>query len=130
MGWLDSVSFSDLIGKTIVTTDFQMGDDRHKVTFITGDGCQYVMYHDQDCCEGVEIEEVIGDIADLQNTLVIDAREEEGEGPAGYDYADDSHTWTFYVIQTDKGAVTIRWLGQSNGYYSEGVNFELVPKLN
>ncbi len=130
MGWRDQVSFSDLVGKTIVTTDFQMGDDDHKVTFITGDGCKYVMHHEQDCCEGVGIEEVIGDIADLQDAVVIDAREEEGEGPEGYEYQDDSHTWTFYVIQTNKGAVTIRWLGQSNGYYSEGVNFELVPKLN
>ena len=130
MGWRDVVEFSDLIGKTIVTADFLMDDDEHKVTFITSDGCQYIMYHDQYCCEGVEIEEVIGDIADLQDAVVIEARKEEGEGPEGYEYYNDSHTWTFYVIQTNKGAVTIRWLGQSNGYYSEGVNFEFVPRIN
>jgi hypothetical protein len=45
----------------------------------------------------------------------------EGAEPPGESW--ESYTWTFYKFSTVKGSVTIRWLGESNGYYGEGVSY-------
>ena len=54
---------------------------------------------------------------------VSEEDEELAEKKRGYV---DSHTWTFYKFATIKGYVTLRWYGESNGYYSEEVNFARI----
>lgn len=80
-------------------------------------------FHKQDCCESVQIEDVIGDLDDLVGSEILLAEE-------ATDHIDDrdSQTWTFYKFATMKGAVTVRWLGESNGYYSESVDVEVKTK--
>lgn len=110
-----------LKGKIITSINWYFEEDR-KVLFTCDDGSQWLMYHRQDCCESVYLEDVVGDRDDLLNSVVVDAYETtDCHGGRG---DDDSHTWTFYTIQTLKGAVTLRWYGSSNGYYSESVDFE------
>lgn len=123
MGYYNDIS--ELKGRTI-TGVIGLEPNSEKVTFTCDDLSRWDMLHIQDCCESVVVADVVGDPADLIGT-VIDAREEHGDtDPDGYANADEyreSFTWTFYVIQTNKGAVTIRWLGESNGWYGETPDF-------
>lgn len=81
------------------------------------------MLHHQDCCECVNIADIDGGAEDLIGGQVLKAYESSNDATAG---VSESGTWTFYTIQTNKGCVWIRWLGESNGYYSESVDFEEV----
>lgn len=128
-------------GKTLTAINVnEIGDD--EIIFTTTEGDLYKMYHHQDCCESVGIEEIIGDIQDLiglpiliaeersstePDEKIADERKKAKAGGAHY-YNEESETWTFYELETNKGSVTIRWYGSSNGYYSESVNFELLKR--
>lgn len=90
------------------------------------------MWHDQDCCEYVRIEDIDGDLDDLLKGPILKAEEVSSSDPAFYkpDTVSDeeSFTWTFYKLVNNAGYLTIRWLGTSNGYYSESVTFEETKK--
>lgn len=119
--------FSDLVGKTIISIDgAEHNSDEIKIH--CDDGSVYMMSHYQSCCENVSVEDVCGDIGDLLDTPILDAREETStnQAPPASEYEPESYTWTFYILRTIKGSVTLRWFGSSNGYYSESVNFELI----
>jgi hypothetical protein len=123
------VSFSELKGKIIERiiinecTNEKPFDTTDAVVFYTNEGI-YALYHDQDCCESVNLEEVIGELDDIMNSPVLIANEiinDSNSGENSDDY-NDSCTWTFYNISTVKGHVTLRFFGVSNGYYSERVS--------
>jgi hypothetical protein len=112
----------DLIGKTLTKLE-QVGED--KIVFITSEGKRYKLYHSQDCYESVTVEDIVGDLDDLVGEPILVAEEvTSNENPEGVtkEYQ-DSFTWTFYKFATRKGHVDIRWYGESNGYYSESVDF-------
>jgi len=113
-----------LIGKTI--KKIEKSSDHFKL--ITTENRTYLMYHERDCCESVTLDDVIGDIDDLIDSPILIADESTSKEnpidakPETIEYQ-DSFTWTFYKFSTIKGSVTIRWCGDSNGYYSESVDF-------
>jgi hypothetical protein len=117
------VPFSDLLGKVIVRIDNPTDENLY---FHTEDGDTYRMFHEFACCEQVYIDDICGDLNDLCNSPVLLAEEVSNHDPVDVNkkrYADDSHTWTFYKLATIKGYVTIKWLGTSNGCYSEQATF-------
>lgn len=144
---------SELIGKTVVSIDKKDDSDyNNELIFICDTGEKYKMYHSQDCCESVSIDDICGDLDDLIGTPILLAEEvdnkdfiktfddsfklEKGRSkdyPYNYinekgGHKPDSYTWTFYKFATIKGYVDIRWFGESNGCYSESVDFIKADK--
>lgn len=115
---------SVLIGKVLSKVE-NNGDE---LVFTTNDGRVFKMHHYQSCCENVRIEDIVGDLNDLIGDPLLVAEESTGETPSDYKfgYEPTSYTWTFYKFATRRGYVDIRWLGTSNGYYSEGVSFDEI----
>ena len=122
--------FSVLEGQTIKSIEgLEVGSDY--VSIETQEGNKYTMtYYPDYCCVSCDIADVVGDVEDLigQKIEVAEERSEE----ATKNNCDDKYllsgTWTFYELRTIKGSVTIRWLGTSNGYYSESASFHEAGK--
>lgn len=113
-----------LLGKTI--TEIRGAEKGgEEIIFVCDDDTVYKMYHSQDCCESVYIDDVVGDISDLIRSPILEAEEIESRDGENRD-GNDSYTWTFYKLATIKGSVTIKWYGSSNGYYSESVDFTQI----
>ena len=112
------VAFDVLEGQTI--TKIENKDDAELI-FTTAEGNQYLMYHQQDCCEDVWLDDSDG-LDDIIGQVVRRATESSQD----IEFEDDSYgtgTWTFYSIITDKSIANLVWRGESNGYYSESVDF-------
>lgn len=115
------------------TIDSMMGavmsavtEDGEALTFRAVDGRTFIFQHHQDCCESVRIEDVCGDLDDLVGAPIVLAEEVTNADEPKLEHEPDSYTWTFYRFATSKGTVTVRWFGESNGYYGEGVSFDVL----
>jgi len=111
----------EFIGKTLASIEHL--DRTDEITFNFNNGESYKMEHFQDCCESVTVEDIAGDFEDLIGKPLLVAEERTSND---YGEAYESATWTFYEFATIKGNVTIRWCGESNGYYSESVDIYKV----
>jgi len=110
------------VGDIIVNIE-GMKKGSEQVIFTLSTGIKYKMYHDQDCCESVELEDVVGDFIDLLNSPLIISESSDNCG----EYNDGNrYTYTYYKFATIKGYIDLRWYGISNGYYSESVDWELL----
>lgn len=116
------MKLNDLLGKTTVSVEGgKIGDDELKIVF--DDGTTLLLYHEQDCCEDVSINDIEGDWGDIIGSPLTFISEEINRNEEINDY--ETSTWTFYKFGTVKGWVDLRWVGTSNGYYSETVDIRI-----
>lgn len=107
--------FDGLIGETLRSVHSSTTNGSDVVVFEKSDGVKWFMYHPQNCCEYVSLEEVIGDLSDLEGSPLRMAERVSSEV--------GTNEWTFYKFRTDKGDVTFRWCGDLDSYYSIEVTF-------
>ena len=118
------MGIEELVGKTMAKV-YKQYTYRDELVFETVDGRTFKFYHQQDCCEDVVIDDIVGDLNDLVGSPILLAEESVSDS----EYSDEWHksdTWTFYKFATIKGYVDVKWHGSSNGYYSESVDFAEV----
>lgn len=108
------------LGKTI----HKIWADKNKqfVIFYLNDGTFVRMYHHQDCCETVYLTDVCGEYQDILGSPITKA--EEKILTAENENIPDRKKFSFYDITTFNGSAVFRWFGESNGYYSESVDFD------
>ena len=87
------------------------------VTFFTECGLRVELFHCQSCCETVELVDFEGVESDVIGGLVVSA-EMVRDG-------DEYTLWTFYKIETTKGGLWLRWLGENDSQYSIEVNVDV-----
>lgn len=108
-----------IIGKTPARITGEEYGDEIIMTFSDGSVAKWMHY--QECCEGVDIEDVNGDWGDLIGSPLLVAECREGD-VLDVDYGIEQYT--FYTFRGVGGSVDVKWHGSSNGYYGIGVHFE------
>jgi hypothetical protein len=110
---------AQMLGKTFVRVTGSVDGDA--MLFETATGERFMFAHSQDCCETVRINDIVGDLQDLVGEPLLISEEVKGATEPDEEHY-ESYSYTFYKFATRKGYVDVRWLGESNGYYSEGVD--------
>ena len=128
---MEIVVFKEFIGQKIKSFEmsefkeeliFEPRYFKEELIFELENGKRYKFFHEQDCCEDVYIEDISGDLNKLIGKEILKFEERTQVGKR--------ETWTFYDIETIDCHVQIRWHGESNGYYSESVDFIELEGVN
>lgn len=117
-------SVDELIGRTL----YKVSADNEELTLYLSETNYVRFYHQQDCCESVYIESIVGNLEDLVGSPLLVVEEVSNYNADPVYKSEESYTWTFYKFATLKGYVDVRWYGSSNGYYSESVSVEVVDE--
>ena len=111
-------------GRTITKVEgLELGETKIYIYFSED---EYIkMYHQQDCCENVDLDDICGN-TELEGAIFYELVEKKSDVELkAKDEYEESWTWTFYTIKTSKGYLDLRWYGSSNGYYGEDVDLAI-----
>ena len=113
-----------LIGEHLISVEgLKVGST--EVIFKTASGRTFKMYHEQDCCESVNVTRHSTPYTYGEGLAVKEATEKiEQNIPA----SESATRTTFCINGGSYSGFFIEWVGESNGYYSESVSFvEIIP---
>ena len=125
------MNIQELAGKKIVAIDIVDDPKKdHEIRIEIEGGRVFRFYHNQDCCESVRIAAPKDGDGSLLSLIGKEIREvtQEEDRDDGTDTDYDSWTKTTITFRTDSETVVSRWIGESNGYYSEDVDLEEIFK--
>ncbi|ULH28705.1 hypothetical protein FH581_021890 [Leptospira weilii] len=117
--------FSELLRRTLIQIKVIRNENNgDRIDFHCSDGAVYTMFHYTESEEQVTIDDISGDLDVLIGSPItfVSISSSIEQGPKKTN--DESFTWTFYKLATINGFVDFRWYGESNGYYSESVDFQ------
>lgn len=104
---LDPVNLNELINKK-----FNLVYQEDESVVFENDNEKLILMHEQDCCEAVWIEDINGDLKDLEDTIIYFAYESIN--------TDENYLeWSFYHFSSHKGTVTIRFCGEESNYSTD-----------
>ena len=121
MSYRDRVSLETLVGETLTHID---SDDGNQIMLTTESGRIIKIFHEQDCCEYVTIEDTEGNWHDLIGKVLVEAGEGGSDNEVPPEGWADSWTRTELTFRVNDATVISKWIGESNGYYSESVDIE------
>ena len=113
----DRIKLENLKGEILTAVDIFNGDE---IILTTQSGRRVKIFHEQDCCESVGIEGPEGDWTPLLGKVLLECRHESEQFEREY----GTETKTTLTFRVDDTTVVSKWIGESNGYYSEEVHIE------
>lgn len=116
------VSFESLQGQTFTHIERQDAAHIQYIEFCNEDTC-IVQAHFQQCCERVYLDDIVGDLEDLQGMPILLAEETCST-------KDTSPLWTFYKLAGLKGFATLRWCAGNDSMYSESVDHAKFKQIS
>lgn len=110
--------FETLVGSTC--TSFKATDN--SLTLYTSSDI-HTFDHVQECCEDVYIESIVGDLTDLLNLPILEAKAtvENNRTDEGLE------RWTLIELSTIRGSVTIYFFSSYNDYNCPDVDYTCLP---